>query len=88
MGDSPCVYYFGHIGYHVDPPWRGHHYAARACALLAPLIAVAGKSSVVITADPDNFASRRTCERLGCVLAVSYTHLVDINAYSDQPQEE
>lgn len=63
MGESPCVYYFGHIGYHVDPPWRGHHYAARACALLAPLIAVAGKSSVVITADPDNFASRRTCER-------------------------
>lgn len=68
LGESPCVYYFGHIGYHVDPPWRGHHYAARACALLAPLIAAAGKSSVVITADPDNLPSRRTCERLGCVL--------------------
>ena len=25
LGESPCVYYFGHIGYHVDPPWRGHH---------------------------------------------------------------
>ena len=22
MGESPCVYYFGHIGYHVDPPYR------------------------------------------------------------------
>ena len=31
MGESPCVYYFGHIGYHVDPPYRGNHYARRAC---------------------------------------------------------
>lgn len=68
MGESPCVYYFGHIGYHVDPPFRGQHFAARACELLKPLIAVAGKSSVVITCDPDNAPSRRTCERIGAVL--------------------
>ncbi len=68
LGESPCVYYFGHIGYHVDPPYRGHHYAERACRLLAPLIALHGKHSVVITTDPDNLASRRTCERLGCAL--------------------
>ena len=68
LGESPCVYYFGHIGYHVDPPWRGHHYAARACALLEPLIAASGKSSIVITTDPDNMPSRHTCERIGCIL--------------------
>lgn len=68
LGESPCVYYFGHIGYHVDPPWRGHHYAARACALLVPLIAASGKSSIVITTDPDNMPSRHTCERIGCIL--------------------
>lgn len=68
LGESPCVYYFGHIGYHVDPPWRGHHYAARACALLEPLIAASGKSSIVITTDPDNIPSRLTCERIGCIL--------------------
>lgn len=68
LGESPCVYYFGHIGYHVDPPYRGHHYARRACALLRPLMEAAGKSSVVITTDPDNWASRRTCEGLGCTL--------------------
>ena len=68
LGESPCVYYFGHIGYHVDPPWRGQHYARRACALLRPLMEAAGKTSVVITTDPDNIASRRTCEGLGCVL--------------------
>ena len=68
LGESPCVYYFGHIGYHVDPPWRGHHYAARACALLEPLIAASGKSSIVITTDPDNMPSRHTCEHIGCIL--------------------
>lgn len=66
LGESECVYYFGHIGYHVDPPYRGDHYAARACELLRPMIEQAGKASVVITTDPDNVPSRRTCERLGC----------------------
>lgn len=68
LGESPCVYYFGHIGYHVDPPYRGNNYARRACALIRPLIEAAGKSSVVITCDPDNMPSRRTCEGLGCEL--------------------
>ena len=68
LGESPCVYYFGHIGYHVDEPYRGQHYARRACELLRPLIVAAGKSSVVITCDPDNIPSRRTCEGLGCML--------------------
>ena len=68
LGESPCVYYFGHIGYHVDEPYRGQHFARRACRLLRPLIVAAGKSSVVITCDPDNIPSRRTCEGLGCML--------------------
>lgn len=68
LGESPCVYYFGHIGYHVDPPYRGHHFARRACELLRTLIMLSGKESVVITTDPDNIPSRRTCEGLGCEL--------------------
>ncbi|MBQ8202340.1 MAG: GNAT family N-acetyltransferase [Clostridia bacterium] len=68
VGESPCVYYFGHIGYHIDPPYRGHHYARRACELLRPLITLHGKESVVITCDPDNWPSRKTCVGLGCVL--------------------
>ncbi len=66
-GESTAVYYFGHIGYHIDPPWRGRHYAAKACALIADEIRRSGKSSVIITCDPDNAASRRTCELLGCL---------------------
>ncbi len=66
MGESAGIYYFGHIGYHIDPPYRGHHYAACACTLLSGMIRSAGKESVVITTDVDNAASRKTCLRLGC----------------------
>ena len=66
-GESRCVYYFGHIGYHIDPPYRGHHFAWRACMLIRNEIRLSGKASVVITCDPDNKASRKTCEALGCL---------------------
>ena len=66
-GEGPCIYYFGHIGYHIDPPWRGKHYAARACMMLTEEIRRLGMSSLVITCDPDNIPSRKTCERLRCV---------------------
>ena len=67
-GESRCVYYYGHIGYHIDPPFRGNHYAYRACMLIRKEILMSGKASAVITCDPDNIASRKTCERLGCLL--------------------
>lgn len=60
--------YFGHIGYHVYPPARGRHYAARSCRLLLGLARAHGFASLWITCNPDNIASRRTCERLGGVL--------------------
>ena len=44
------------------------YYFGRACELLRPLMEAAGKDSVVITCDPDNLPSRRTCEGLGCEL--------------------
>lgn len=66
-GESRCVYYYGHIGYHVDPPFRGHHYARRACLLLRNEILRSGKSSAVITCDPDNQPSRKTCVGLHCL---------------------
>ena len=66
-GESRCIYYFGHIGYHIDPPFRGHHYARRACELLREEIVLSGKRSIVITCDPDNEPSRRTCTGLGCL---------------------
>ena len=68
MGEGVCAYYFGHVGYHIDPEWRGHHYALHACRLILPVFRRFGKRNVVITCDPDNLPSRKTCEELGCEL--------------------
>ena len=66
-GESEAIYYYGHIGYHIDAPWRGRHFAAKACRLIRGEILRSGKSSVIITCDPDNLASRKTCEALKCL---------------------
>lgn len=61
-------YYGGNIGYNVEPAYRGHHYAARSCLLLLPLARRHGLNPIWITCDPDNWASRRTCELVGATL--------------------
>jgi RimJ/RimL family protein N-acetyltransferase len=66
VGRSPPIeLYYGHVGYHVFPAARGQHYAERACRLLLPLARRHGLNPLWITCNPDNLASRRTCERLG-----------------------
>ena len=57
--------YSGNIGYHVYPPARGRHFSERACRLVFPLARRHGMDHLWITCNPDNIASRRTCERLG-----------------------
>jgi predicted acetyltransferase len=59
--------YGGHIGYGVEPSHRGRHFAERAVRLLLPFIRQHGFERVWITCNPDNWPSRRTCERLGAV---------------------
>jgi tagatose 1,6-diphosphate aldolase len=60
--------YYGHIGYHVYPPARGRRYAERSVRLLLPLARRHGLRTLWITCNPDNVASRLTCERLGMQL--------------------
>ncbi|MGE5608571.1 MAG: GNAT family N-acetyltransferase [Bacillota bacterium] len=78
IGHTPDLeLYYGHIGYHVYPPARGHHYAARSCRLLFGLAKHHGLRPLWITTDPENMASRRTCELLGGVLV----DIVDVPRY-------
>lgn len=71
--------YAGHIGYEVYPAYRGHHYAARSVLLLLPLAYYHGLNPLWITCNPDNFASRRTCELAGFELV----EIVDLPAHTD-----
>jgi len=66
IGEAPCLDYLGHIGYHIDPSYRGRHFAMRACALCRSFLKEVGMHSAVITTDEDNLPSIRTCEGLGC----------------------
>jgi tagatose 1,6-diphosphate aldolase len=73
------VHFGGHLGYGVDAPFRGHHYAARSCRLVLPLAKRHGLDSVWITCNPDNWASRRTCELAGA----QYVETVDLPEHTD-----
>lgn len=69
IGDTHDIRAFrGHIGYAVEPDYRGHHYAERSCRLLFSIARDHGLSTIWITCNPGNMASRRTCERLGATL--------------------
>ena len=68
IGEGESLFYLGHIGYHIDPPFRGRNGALRACLMVLPLLEEMGMRSFVITTDDDNHPSIRTCEKLGCVL--------------------
>jgi predicted acetyltransferase len=56
--------YAGHIGYGIEAPHRGRHYALQACRALAAFVRTLA-AEVIITCDPDNAPSRRTIEALG-----------------------
>jgi predicted acetyltransferase len=60
--------YGGHVGYSVRPEYRGHRFATRALRLIMLLAARHGLAELWITCDPDNIASRRTCEAAGAQL--------------------
>ena len=68
LGHTEGTWYGGNIGYTVFEDYRGHHYAAKACRLLAELAARHEMGYLIITCDPDNIASRRTCEAIGAGL--------------------
>ena len=65
IGHNEKTYIGGNIGYGIDEAHRGHHYAARACALLFRQAQKHRMAYVIITCVPENLASARTCELAG-----------------------
>jgi len=68
IGYSEGLYYSGHIHYRIDETHRGNGYAVRACRLLLPVAKAHGMTTLLITNNPANTASRRVCEKLGARL--------------------
>ncbi len=75
--------YAGHIGYGIDPRYRGNRYAAKACKLIKQTALAHGFTTLWITCNPDNLASRRTCEILGAKLV----EIVDLPEYTEMYQK-
>ena len=65
IGHNDKTYIGGNIGYGIDEAHRGHHYAARACALLFRQAQKHRMAYAIITCVPENRASARTCELAG-----------------------
>ncbi len=68
VGFNQKLYYGGNIGYRIEEGFRGRHYAGKACLLLFELAKRHGMDHLIITCDPDNIPSRRTCEYAGGTL--------------------
>ncbi len=58
------LYYYGNIGYRIDPEFRGNRYAQKAASLLINLARDFGMEKLILTCNPDNEASRKTIEAL------------------------
>ena len=69
VGHNENTYYGGNIGYSINEEYRGHHYAGKSCLLLFELAKRHNMDYLIISCDPDNFASRKTCEYAGCKLS-------------------
>jgi len=75
LGDSEHLrFYAGHIGYSVHEAHRGKRVATRSVRLLLPLAKDRGINPLWITCNPENLASRRTCELAGG----TFVEIVDV----------
>lgn len=69
------MYYYGNVGYTIKKEYRGNHYALKACEMIKIIAKdVYNLSELIITCDPENIASFKTLEKLGC----QYTETIDV----------
>lgn len=83
IGDNENTFYGGHIGYQVYAPFRGNSFATKACKIIKQVAASHGMKRLIITCNPDNHASRKTCEKAGYMLK----EVVDLPASNEMYQK-
>ena len=88
IGSGTTIDYAGHIGYSVYLPYRGHHYAAKACVLLFKQAKHLGMSEVLITCNTVNIASYKTCEYAGCTYVTTKPVPIDHELYLQGDREK
>ncbi|MDU5111883.1 MAG: GNAT family N-acetyltransferase [Clostridium sp.] len=79
IGHNENTYYGGNIGYTINEEYRGNGYAAKACKIIREVAIAHGMEKLIITCNPDNFPSRRTCEKVGLTLK----GIVDLPIYNE-----
>lgn len=83
IGHSQGLFYGGNIGYTVFEDFRGNSYVLKACKLIKNVAIKHKMEYLYITCNPDNIASRRTCEKLGLPLQ----EIVDLPEDNDMYKE-
>ena len=68
LGSNDYTYYAGNVGYQIEPPYRGHHYAAKALRLLLGRAKQYALPRFTVSCAVDNLASRKSCEAAGGTL--------------------
>lgn len=83
IGYNENIRYGENIGYEINKAYRGKHYAAKTCEIVKQVAIAHGMDKIIITCNPDNYPSRKTCEKIGAKL----TEIVDLPPYNEQYQE-
>jgi len=83
IGNTQRLFFGGNIGYTVYEPHRGNHYAGKACLLLFGLARRHGMEYLIITCNPENIASSKTCEYAGGTLLATVDLPTDTDMYRE-----
>ncbi|MED0963843.1 GNAT family N-acetyltransferase [Bacillus paramycoides] len=68
VGNNENTFYGGHIGYKVEKKFRGYNFASKACLLIREVALAHDMKKLLITCNPDNIPSRKTCEKIDAQL--------------------
>lgn len=83
IGYNENLYFGGHIGYSIEEAYRGNSYAAKVCSIIKAVAIAHEMDKVIVTCNPDNIASRKTCEKAG----LNFKEIVDLPPHNSLYQD-